>query len=439
MGKKRIFRGLLAASVFCCAAIILGLGAQAVQVTELAGGMTLAPGTEVTVPDGDTVYSYVYDAGSYGELKEPISGQLQPGDTLTLLTEKKAKLTVYEGWQFSGWYCVLRDTQLTVFAQYSTLPSVTLSERAAKYGLEASAQRMSPGGEVTVTVPEKYAGYVLQITVNGEAVKYKKGVYTFTMPDGNAIVDVVIRENMCLVQFDANGGEFEDGTVVYGEYVEVSSGTASVVAAQAPQRKYYIFAGWESKLLICPAGQRVNVTAQPFATVVFRAKWTPDPDTAIVLTLDLCGGSVEGEGDTLLIAPGGGTALPGAWRDGYSFLGWNTKADGSGDNYLAGESFSAQKDTVLYARWQAASCTVTISIKHLGKSVADISTAVLIDAYGNTIMGQSSGTGVFVFSNVPDGEYRLQLTSRSASGECGGIVVQQGKVVSATLQLEMWD
>ena len=38
-------------------------------------------------------------------------------------------------------------------------------------------------------------------------------------------------------------------------------------------------------------------------------------------------------------------------KDGKSFGGWNTEADGSGTTYTAGQTFSISKDTVLYALW----------------------------------------------------------------------------------------
>ncbi|MFQ9816482.1 MAG: InlB B-repeat-containing protein [Oscillospiraceae bacterium] len=39
-------------------------------------------------------------------------------------------------------------------------------------------------------------------------------------------------------------------------------------------------------------------------------------------------------------------------RSGYSFAGWNTQADGSGEDYAAGDAFQLTgQDAVLYAQW----------------------------------------------------------------------------------------
>lgn len=39
-------------------------------------------------------------------------------------------------------------------------------------------------------------------------------------------------------------------------------------------------------------------------------------------------------------------------REGYIFLGWNTKSDGSGTNYNAGETYTIDESITLYAKWQ---------------------------------------------------------------------------------------
>lgn len=46
-------------------------------------------------------------------------------------------------------------------------------------------------------------------------------------------------------------------------------------------------------------------------------------------------------------------------RSGYQFTGWNTRADGTGQNVNAGDIASFTANTTLYAQWQVASHTVT--------------------------------------------------------------------------------
>ena len=39
-------------------------------------------------------------------------------------------------------------------------------------------------------------------------------------------------------------------------------------------------------------------------------------------------------------------------KDGYTFIGWNTEADGTGKDYQAGDSIEMLNETILYAKWQ---------------------------------------------------------------------------------------
>ena len=46
-------------------------------------------------------------------------------------------------------------------------------------------------------------------------------------------------------------------------------------------------------------------------------------------------------------------------KTGYNFAGWNTKDDGTGTNYTAGNTFTISANTTLYAKWTAINYTVT--------------------------------------------------------------------------------
>ena len=50
---------------------------------------------------------------------------------------------------------------------------------------------------------------------------------------------------------------------------------------------------------------------------------------------------------------GGGVVLPTATREGYRFMGWNTKSDGSGINYFAGAAYYPTANITLYAQWKS--------------------------------------------------------------------------------------
>ena len=48
-------------------------------------------------------------------------------------------------------------------------------------------------------------------------------------------------------------------------------------------------------------------------------------------------------------------------RTGYTFAGWNTKQDGTGNTYAKGATYSTNADVTLYAKWTANTYTVTFS------------------------------------------------------------------------------
>ena len=49
-------------------------------------------------------------------------------------------------------------------------------------------------------------------------------------------------------------------------------------------------------------------------------------------------------------------------RTGYNFVGWNTAANGSGTDYIAGNTFTISANTTLYAKWEAVKYTVTYDV-----------------------------------------------------------------------------
>ncbi|AQY51418.1 hypothetical protein UE46_10335 [Listeria weihenstephanensis] len=49
-------------------------------------------------------------------------------------------------------------------------------------------------------------------------------------------------------------------------------------------------------------------------------------------------------------------------KKGHHFLGWNTKADGTGKSYAAGESVSEASDIILYTQWEANTYTIQFEL-----------------------------------------------------------------------------
>ena len=66
-------------------------------------------------------------------------------------------------------------------------------------------------------------------------------------------------------------------------------------------------------------------------------------------------GTVTVDGDVTA----GRITLNGGAGTGYTFTGWNTKADGTGTSYSAGANYSTNANATLYAEWRINTWAVT--------------------------------------------------------------------------------
>ena len=85
------------------------------------------------------------------------------------------------------------------------------------------------------------------------------------------------------------------------------------------------------------------------------AEWEPLP---FKVTFDANGGSGEMSAQTLLYDIPEALKLNQFTREGYEFIAWNTKADGTGTDYANGAEFALTEDTILYAQWTVNQYTI---------------------------------------------------------------------------------
>ena len=86
----------------------------------------------------------------------------------------------------------------------------------------------------------------------------------------------------------------------------------------------------------------------------------------------------------------------------YTFAGWNTKADGTGTDYAAGDTFTITADTTLYAKWTANTITVTFSTSTDGKTINKdgVTCNNSFDSYNNLFMGGTFSTTLGNFTRI---------------------------------------
>ena len=132
----------------------------------------------------------------------------------------------------------------------------------------------------------------------------------------------------------------------------------ATLSANGYDRYGYTFTGWNTK----PDGSGTGYL--PGAAHVMRghldlyAQWTANPAsiTYHANADDAWGGTKGGTGVTDQVVT---VAANGFKRDGYTFAGWNTRPDLSGDTIMPGDRTTLRGETHLYAMWEHVEGTVT--------------------------------------------------------------------------------
>ena len=155
------------------------------------------------------------------------------------------------------------------------------------------------------------------------------------------------------VKFNANGGS---GTMS-AQTVEVN--TYAYLTSNAYYRSGYTFVGWNTSSngtgTSYANGARVYNLRSAGGSISLYAQWKRNAQT-YTISYNANGGT-GGPGSKQVEV--GQSAVLSTWaptRAGYDFMGWNTRADGWGDEYQAGSSYSsntgANGSVTLYAYWR---------------------------------------------------------------------------------------
>ncbi len=142
--------------------------------------------------------------------------------------------------------------------------------------------------------------------------------------------------------FNTNGGVLENTTK------EILKGQP-LGELPIPTKENENFAGWYTGL---DTGEIVGENHIVQSDMTLYARWV-DPHDTYDVTFDKNSEDATGTMNTQNILEGTATTLTeNAYsREGYSFVGWNTKADGTGKSYLDGDNITIIEDTTLYAEW----------------------------------------------------------------------------------------
>ncbi len=167
----------------------------------------------------------------------------------------------------------------------------------------------------------------------------------------------IVSANTYTITYDGNGNTA--GTVPVDEASYAADATAMVAENTGGlARDGCIFVGWNTKAngsgTDYIGGNALTVTGD----ITLYAQWRADIDYFFV--------TYDGNGNTAGTAPTDGVGYVngaavgvadntgGLAKDGCTFNGWNTSADGSGTSYAAGATFNISGNVTLYAQWNAA-------------------------------------------------------------------------------------
>lgn len=233
---------------------------------------------------------------------------------------------VRKGYAFTGWD--------TAFDNVTTDLDVTAGYTINQYTITFD----SAGGTAVDAIIQGY-GTAVPAPADPTRVGYTFGGWSPAVPATMPAEDLTLMAQWAINQYTVTFRD-HDGTELKSELV--THGGRST-APEDPEREGYTFSGWDVEF--------DNITAD----LVVTAQYTANLYT---ISFDSQGGSevnpITGDFDTEVTVPEGSS------REGYTFLCWNTAADGSGDDYASRDTLPIPVDGLtLYAQWAINEYTLT--------------------------------------------------------------------------------
>jgi uncharacterized repeat protein (TIGR02543 family) len=239
----------------------------------------------------------------------------------------------------------------TVTMQFPPLTTSGSGELYAGYNSNSST-----GGYTTPTT----AGYVRKISPDNDAIIFDPDVsgpqlplttMTSASPSQSSIgVLIVATPDYYNVTFNSN--------LSTGGSMSVENDNAlSALTANAFTRNGHTFAGWNTAANGSGTSYDDSAVYSFTANMTLYAQWTPDYYNVTFDGNLSTSGSMSVENDNALSALTANTFT----RNGHTFAGWNTAANGSGTSYDDGATFPFASAVTLYAQWTADYFKVTFN------------------------------------------------------------------------------
>ena len=265
------------------------------------------------------------------------------------------------------------ETQIIMPARAKTVYALWAINPTLTYNVNAPATTKAPDAPASITVPYNTAaddksGWTVGDT--GKITGYSFDGW-YTSPTGGDKYDWSTKltndvtmyahwtANGYTVKYDAGGGKGTMGDQKFTFDVPQN------LSPNAFTRDGYTFTGWKRADTgdAYQDGQQVaNLTSTPNGIVTMIAQWTPNPASINYDPNPPTGRTPGGQGTANWTGHTGDTQAIGAngWTvDGYTFIGWNTSADGKGTAYAPGTTWIANGTLTLYAQWTPGQASLT--------------------------------------------------------------------------------
>lgn len=242
--------------------------------------------------------------------------------------------------------------------------------------------------------------YATEYTISVDANSFSRANYTFigwaTEPKGEVVYNagdkihfteggqqilyaqwVEHSKHSYSVIYNGNGGTLADGSLSYGDSQNLQNTYSTAydidVDANGFVRPNYTFVGWNTKADGTGKAYAVNdviaLTAENNTETLY-AQWIEDPkyDYSVIYNANFGENETKADAEnasgiyenTFSIGVNENTFV----RENYTFIGWNTEADGTGTAYTAGDviALTAENNTeVLYAQWEINTYDYTVN------------------------------------------------------------------------------
>lgn len=155
-----------------------------------------------------------------------------------------------------------------------------------------------------------------------------------------------------MVTFNSNDGS---GTMVAQTFTE---GEAQALTRNTFTNEGFTFGGWNTVQDGSGASYTDGQTITATADMTLYAQWTsngtnptPQPGNTVTVTFDANGGTGEMTPQTFTIGTPQALSANMFTREGFSYVNWNTAADGTGTAYSDSQEVNPTSSMILYAQW----------------------------------------------------------------------------------------